>query len=179
VLEARLVEAFAACREEGGTLAVALADLDHFKRINDTFGHAVGDRALQAVASVLLGSGRAADLCARWGGEEFVLLFAGLSGEAALECVERLRRSIEHLDLEAEGRPLPLTMSFGVVAFPALHVRRPEELIELADAALYTAKRLGRNLCLLDVGGGRLRTASGEVVEIAEPAEPRAPVIFA
>jgi len=179
VLEARLVEAFNACREEGGTLAVALADLDHFKRINDGFGHAVGDRALQAVASVLLSPARGVDLCARWGGEEFVLLFAGLQGEAALEIVERLRRSIEHLDLEAEGRALALTMSFGVAAFPALHVRRPEELIELADAALYTAKRLGRNLCLLDIGGGRLRTASGELVEVAEPAEPRAPVIFA
>jgi len=179
VLEARLVEAFNACREEGGTLAVALADLDHFKRINDGFGHAVGDRALQAVASVLLGPARGVDLCARWGGEEFVLLFAELQGEAALEIVERLRRSIEHLDLEAEGRALALTMSFGVAAFPALHVRRPEELIELADAELYTAKRLGRNLCLLDIGGGRLRTASGELVEVAEPAEPRAPVIFA
>ncbi|MCB1008428.1 MAG: GGDEF domain-containing protein, partial [Acidobacteria bacterium] len=179
VLEARLVDAFNACREEGGTLTVALADLDHFKRINDGFGHAVGDRALQAVASVLLGPARGVDLCARWGGEEFVLLFAGLAGEAALEIVERLRRSIEHLDLDAEGEPLALTMSFGVAAFPALHVRRPEELIELADAALYTAKRLGRNLCLLDIGGGRLQTASGEIVEVAEPAEPRAPVIFA
>ncbi len=179
VLEARLVEAFVTCREEGGAVAIVLADLDHFKRINDTFGHAVGDRALQAVAAVLLGPAREVDLCARWGGEEFVLLFEAMRGDAALKVAERMRRGIEQLALEAEGRPVPLTMSFGVAAFPELHVRRPEELIELADAALYTAKRLGRNLCLLDVGSGRLRTAAGEVVEIAEPTEPRAPVIFA
>jgi len=179
VLEQRLVEAFERCREEGGSFAVVLADLDHFKRINDGFGHAAGDRALRAVAEVLLAPSRGGDLCARWGGEEFVLLLEGASGEAALEIAERLRRRIEGLEIDADGRTLELTMSFGVAAFPELHVRRPEELVELADAALYTAKRLGRNLCLLDVGGGRLRTASGEVVEVAEPAEPRAPVLFA
>lgn len=179
VLEQRLVEAFERCREEGGGFAVVLADLDHFKRINDGFGHAAGDRALRAVAEVLLAPSRGADLCARWGGEEFVLLLEGTAGDAALEIAERLRRRIEGLAIDADGRSLELTMSFGVAAFPELHVRRPEELVELADAALYTAKRLGRNLCLLDVGGGRLRTASGEVVEVAEPAEARAPVLFA
>ncbi len=179
VLDQRLAEAFAAAREEGRALAVVLCDLDHFKRINDTFGHAVGDRALVAVAAVLTAPSRGRDLCARFGGEEFVLLFEETDGETALEIAERLRRRIEALELDEGGRRLELTMSFGVAAFPELHVRSAEELLELADAALYTAKHLGRNLCLLDVGGGRLKTAAGDQVEVAEPPEPRAPVFFA
>jgi len=163
VLDQRLAEAFETAREEGRSLAVVLCDLDHFKRINDTWGHAVGDRALAAVAAVLTAPSRGRDLCARFGGEEFVLL----------------RRRVEALELEEDGRRLELTMSFGVAAFPELHVRSGHELVELADAALYTAKHLGRNLCLLDTGGGRLKTAAGEWVEVAEPPEPRAPVFFA
>ena len=179
VLEQRLAEAFAVAREEGRSMAVVLCDLDHFKRINDSFGHAAGDRALAAVAAVLLAPNRGRDLCARFGGEEFVLLFEETDGETALEISERLRRRIEALEIDADGRRLELTMSFGVAAFPELHVRGPGELLELADAALYTAKHLGRNLCLLDIGGGTLRTAAGDRVEVAEPPEPRAPVFFA
>lgn len=168
-------------READGGQAAALffLDLDHFKRINDTWGHAVGDRALAAVAAVLTAPSRGRDLCARFGGEEFVLLFEETDGETALEIAERLRRRVEALELEEDGRRLELTMSFGVAAFPELHVRSGHELVELADAALYTAKHLGRNLCLLDTGGGRLKTAAGEWVEVAEPPEPRAPVFFA
>lgn len=179
VLEQRLTEAFAVAREEGRSMAVVLCDLDHFKRVNDRFGHAAGDRALAAAAAVLLAPARGRDLCARFGGEEFVLLFEETGGETALEIAERLRRRVEALEVEADGVRLELTMSFGVAAFPELHVRGPEELLELADAALYTAKHLGRNLCLLDIGGGRVRTAAGDVLEVAEPPEPRAPVFFA
>jgi diguanylate cyclase (GGDEF)-like protein len=179
VLETRLAEAFDAARESGSTLALVLCDLDHFKRINDRFGHAAGDRALAAVAAVLMAPNRGRDLCARFGGEEFVLLFEETDGETALEIAERLRRRIETLELDEGGKPLPLTMSFGVAAFPELHARTAAELLELADAALYTAKHLGRNLSLLDVGGGRLRTAAGEIVEVATPEAPRAPVFFA
>ena len=70
-------------------------------------------------------------------------------------------------------------MSFGVAAFPALAVRSVEELLEIADSALYTAKRLGRNVALLDCGGGRMRTGGGETVEIGEGSPFRAPVFFA
>jgi diguanylate cyclase (GGDEF)-like protein len=175
-LERRLTDAFAAARGEGRPLAVVIADLDHFKRINDTHGHAAGDRALVAVARVLLG---ARDFCARFGGEEFVLVLEETSGAAALEIAERLRRRIEELPIGPEGTPVELTMSFGVAAFPELPVRSPEELLELADGALYAAKRLGRNLALLDLGGGRMRTGLGGVVEIDEPAPARAPVFFA
>ena len=178
-LERRLIESFAAAVADGSSLALVLADLDHFKRINDRHGHAAGDRALEAVARVLVGPNRGREFCARYGGEEFVLVLEEASGELALEVAERLRRRIEELEVETPIGPLALSMSFGVAAFPELSVRSPEELLELADGALYTAKKLGRNLVLLDLGGGRMRTGAGGTVEVAEPPPVRAPVFFA
>ena len=184
VLELRLEESFARARDEGGALALVLCDLDHFKRINDTHGHATGDAALKAVAAVLLAPSRGDDLCARYGGEEFVLLFEETDGGTALEIAERLRSRVELLGFTApDGRAMELTMSVGVAAYPELPVRTPADLLHLADQALYTAKHLGRNLCLLDIGGGRLRTPRGEIVDVAPEAtgatEAQAPVFFA
>ena len=193
VLEQRLEEAFARSREEGSSIAVVICDLDHFKRINDTYGHPTGDLALKSVAQVLLAPARGGDLCARYGGEEFVLLFEETSGETALEIAERLRKRVEALAVEApSGDRLTLTMSVGVAAAPELAVKSADDLLHLADQALYTAKHLGRNLCLLDTGQGRLRTAAGDLVELAESSgtsneadgaggkpSPEAPVFFA
>jgi diguanylate cyclase (GGDEF)-like protein len=139
----------------------------------------VGDDALRAVAEVLLAANRAGEFCARFGGEEFVLVLEETRGEVALEIAERLRRRIEEIELEAGGGSHALSMSFGVAAFPELPVRSGEELLELADGALYTAKRLGRNLCVLDLGGGRMRTGAGDLVEVTEAPPPRTPVFFA
>jgi len=178
-LERRLLESFDEARLEGESLAVVMADLDHFKRINDTHGHPAGDRALIAAARVLSGPNRQGDLCGRYGGEEFVLVLERTNGESALEIAERLRARIETTTLAGEEGPIELTMSFGVAAFPELPVRSAEELVEVADGALYTAKRLGRNLALLDLGGGRMRTGRGDVVEVAEPPPTETPVFFA
>ena len=171
VLEQRLALAWEACRESGGALAVLMCDLDHFKRINDTWGHAVGDRALQAVARLLLAHCRERDLCARYGGEEFTLLLEETNGEEALEIADRLRRRVEGLEFETEGEPVPLSLSVGVAAFPELFAKTPEELLELADAALYEAKRQGRNRCFVVQGPGVFRDAQGRVVTTpgAEP----------
>jgi diguanylate cyclase (GGDEF)-like protein len=178
--EPRLTEAFAACREEGRPLSLVVGDLDHFKRINDTWGHPAGDRALKAVARVLVASTRGREICARWGGEEFVLLLEDTPGEAALEVAERLRRRIEDTELDEGGERVPLSMSFGVACFPELAVRGGDELLAVADGALYAAKRLGRNLALLELGRGRLRTGSGRLIESDESlAPPEAPVFFA
>jgi len=157
-----------------------MLDLDHFKKLNDTFGHPAGDAALVAVAGVLKQMRREEDLCCRYGGEEFVLLMQGTNGEEALAAADRLRRAVEALNLAAEGQRIPLTLSAGVAAFPELHVKSAAELILFADEALYEAKRQGRNRCLLDVGQGRYQDKDGNVVtteEIAPAVE--VPRIFA
>jgi diguanylate cyclase (GGDEF)-like protein len=177
-LERVLAEAFARAWEGGGRLAVVLADLDHFKSINDTRGHAVGDRALVAVARTLEAHRRTADTCARYGGEEFALSLDGADGATALAVAERLRQAVETLEVEADGEPVALTVSLGVAAFPELWASSPGELLALADEALYEAKRRGRNRALLSLGRGRYREVGGdEVGEGSGPVE--APRIFA
>jgi diguanylate cyclase (GGDEF)-like protein len=180
VLDQRLQSSFANSRDSGAPLSLALLDLDFFKRINDRFGHATGDRALVAVADVLTANLRDGDLCARYGGEEFTLLFDELDGAAALNIVERLRAEVEALTLAVDDEPVPLSLSAGVVCFPEVSCRAPEELLELADNALYEAKRLGRNCCLLHLGRGRFVDGKGRPVETDEAAErQQAPTIFA
>ena len=180
VLERRLNEVHGRCCESGGAMAVLLCDLDHFKRINDTFGHPIGDAALVAVAGVLKSIRRAEDLCCRYGGEEFVLLMEATSGETGLAVAERLRAAVEALELEVEGQRISLTLSAGVASFPDLYIKTAAELILFADEALYEAKRRGRNRCLLDIGQGRYMDAEGTVLttDDAAPAA-EAPRIFA
>jgi diguanylate cyclase (GGDEF)-like protein len=180
VLERRLQEVHSRCLEEGGTMAVILCDLDFFKRINDTYGHGAGDEALVAVARVLDGSRRDTDLCCRYGGEEFTLLLEATDGDTALAIAERLRRSVEELELTAGEHRLPLTMSAGVAAFPELHIKTASELLLFADGALYEAKRRGRNRCLLDLGQGQYQDPGGEVLTAEDvPPIPEPPRIFA
>ena len=169
VLERRLHEEHDRCCEEGGAMAVVLCDLDHFKRINDTFGHPAGDAALVAVAREMESTKGERELVARYGGEEFVLLLPGATGERALAVAERLRRRVEELEVEIDGRRVPLTLSAGVASFPELYVKAAAELVLFADEALYEAKRRGRNRCLLDLGQGRYQDTAGEVLLAEEP----------
>jgi diguanylate cyclase (GGDEF)-like protein len=180
VLEQRMHEAHARCIEEGGAMAVILCDLDHFKRINDTFGHSAGDAALVAVAGALKQERRETDLCCRYGGEEFVLLLEKANGEAALLAAERLRAGVEQLDFRVEGRKVQLTLSAGVACFPELYIKTAAELLLFADEALYEAKRSGRNRCLLDLGQGRYLDVEG-AVQASEETRPalEPPRIFA
>ncbi|HEX6901720.1 MAG TPA: diguanylate cyclase [Thermoanaerobaculia bacterium] len=179
VLERRLHEVHARCCETGEAMAVILCDLDHFKKINDTFGHPAGDAALVAVAGVLKQMRRTEDLCCRYGGEEFVLLMEGTTGEDALAVAERLRRSVEALDFQADDRRVPLTLSAGVASFPELYIKTGAELILFADEALYEAKRQGRNRCLLDIGQGRYMDKEGNVLLSEDtPASVEPPRIF-
>ncbi|HET9225614.1 MAG TPA: GGDEF domain-containing protein, partial [Thermoanaerobaculia bacterium] len=179
-LEPKLNQAYGRICERGGFMSVILCDIDHFKKINDTFGHAVGDRALVAVSGVLKGSRRDGDLCCRYGGEEFLLLIDGVKGEDALAMAERLRKAVEDLPFEVEGRRVPLSFSAGVACFPDLYIKSAAELILFADEALYEAKRRGRNRCLLDIGQGRYMDVAGTVLTSGEEAAaPEAPRIFA
>jgi diguanylate cyclase (GGDEF)-like protein len=180
VLEQRLHEAHARAIEEGGAISVILCDLDHFKRINDTYGHSAGDAALVAVAGALKQERRETDLCCRYGGEEFVLLLEQVAGEAALLAAERVRARIEQLDFRVEGRQVPLTASAGVACFPELYIKTAAELLLFADEALYEAKRSGRNRCLLDLGQGRYLDVGGAVHASEEtPPALEPPRIFA
>lgn len=142
-------------RRTGTPLAMLFVDLDHFKRINDTYGHEAGDRVLKAVASCLRSGLRQSDLVGRIGGEEFSVLLPDTGSDGALSLAETLRRSIEGLCPEiSDGQCLTVTASIGV----AVAEVAPDSIVELqhrADEGMYQAKRAGRNRVslLLDAGG--------------------------
>ena len=124
-------------------LLLAQLDIDHFKNINDTHGHAVGDLALQAFAQTALAHLRSADVLARWGGEEFVLLLCDTPADAAIPLLERVREAVQAHTLPHDGQQICMTVSIGW----AQHQRDEslEETLQRADQALYQAKREGRN----------------------------------
>jgi diguanylate cyclase (GGDEF)-like protein len=138
----------------GGSLSLMLIDIDHFKKLNDTYGHQEGDRTLRAVAQVVAAACRATDLAARYGGEEFVVVLPGSDAQSAFEAAERFRLSVMEL-------PEPkVTISVGVSTF-AVSGRTAPELIAAADAALYVSKHNGRNQVTL-------ATAADNAVEASE-----------
>jgi diguanylate cyclase (GGDEF)-like protein len=126
-------------------LAVVMIDLDHFKRMNDTYGHEAGDVVLRAVGACLRDSVRRSDVACRYGGEELVLVLPECDGAAAARCAESIRAAIAALTLRHDDELLPqATASFGVAAWPA-HGDDAPTLLAAADRALYTAKHAGRN----------------------------------
>jgi two-component system cell cycle response regulator len=129
-------------------LSLLMIDIDHFKRINDTFGHEVGDKAIVAVARLLTESMRSTDLAARFGGEEFVLLMSETNIEVAMRAAERLRAAVSMMHVNAEdGAPVALTISVGVASADPTGIQdSPSSLLVRADKALYRAKKEGRNL---------------------------------
>jgi diguanylate cyclase (GGDEF)-like protein len=130
-------------RGQGQPMALAMADLDHFKQVNDRHGHAAGDEVLRTVARLFGDKTRARDLLGRWGGEEFVLVFVDTPRETAHEICERLRSAVQAYPWSVISPGLQVTLSLGLAdAQPADNAI---ELVERADAALYEAKRLGRN----------------------------------
>jgi diguanylate cyclase (GGDEF)-like protein/PAS domain S-box-containing protein len=120
-----------------------MVDIDHFKRVNDTYGHEAGDEVLKAVAEALRSTARGADLVARFGGEEFVLVLPDTSAELAVRIAERLRLAIETLSTDVGGQVIRVTASFGVAQRAAQDSQL--EVLERADAALYSSKKDGRN----------------------------------
>ena len=120
-----------------------MVDIDHFKSINDRFGHATGDEVLKAVAGALKNSLRNIDMVFRYGGEEFLVLLANTSREAAQMVGERLRLAVLGLQYLEEGRALELSVSLGCATM--LPGESPDSLQRRADSALYVSKREGRN----------------------------------
>jgi two-component system cell cycle response regulator len=141
--------------DRGGTFAVMMLDLDHFKRVNDHFGHAVGDLALKHVAKLLRTTVREIDSLARFGGEEFVVLMPGIELAQAQPIAERLREHLSATPLPHAAAEVPLSISIGIAQWRG----RGDDLSQLlvrADTALFQAKGQGRNRVVLDLSTAAL-----------------------
>ena len=171
--------AFASARESGASLAIALVGLDHSRELQEVHGAEICEQAMTGIGTIfadLLGD---RDAVCRYGGEEYLALFLGRTGDAAVEVAESIRQAVGRIELELEDEPIVVTASVGIAAHPEVYVARPSELIPLADSALYEARRCGGNRMLLAIGRGRFRDQSGEVIEgSAESQEVAAPRLF-
>jgi diguanylate cyclase (GGDEF)-like protein len=143
-LDDHLARAIAREDRQGGRFSLLLLDIDHFKKLNDTYGHPAGDAALAGVARLLDRLLRKGDLAARYGGEEFVAILPGSDEKGALRMAERVRQALEKERLVFEGARLALTASFGAAVWPT-DGRDAAALLAAADRALYAAKQAGRN----------------------------------
>ncbi len=150
----------------GGGSSLLMMDLDHFKNVNDTYGHPAGDAILREVADVLSVRKRAVDSAFRYGGEELALLLPRTERDGAAELAERLREAVELKRFEWQGTVIPITISCGVAEYPA-SANTAETLLAAADEALYAAKAAGRN-CVRVAGGDALNR------QILTPATARA-----
>jgi diguanylate cyclase (GGDEF)-like protein len=126
-------------------LSLVIADLDYFKKVNDTYGHAVGDEVLKSVSQIFQQSIRSTDLAARYGGEEFALMLPETNLDDAVAFAEKLRGIVESTPVETQTGPIQLTISLGVASVPHSRIHTAKELIITADKALYRAKKAGRN----------------------------------
>ena len=131
--------------ESQSNLSIIMVDIDHFKKVNDTFGHDGGDKVLREIASLLKNSVRQQDTVARYGGEEFVLLLPGVSLDPTNMVAERIRRLVENTLFDMGQTQIHITISLGISNFPIHRVKSKEELVKMADLALYEAKKGGRN----------------------------------
>ncbi len=162
---------FARCRRYGGQLALIMCDLDHFKAINDSFGHLAGNAVLKQTADAIRRSIRHPDVPVRYGGEEFAVLAPEADLSDAVHMAERLRAVVEQ-SVKVEGHDgYRVTVSLGVASATDQRVVTPEDLVELADRTMYLAKRRGRNrVCSADElpgdGGGREVLYDPEVREL-------------
>ncbi len=136
---------FLRANRKGSTIGAIMLDIDHFKRVNDTFGHEAGDLVLRELGSLLKRSVRGTDLACRYGGEEFALVLPEISVENVQRRAEVIRVAVKNLRLEYRGKPLgPIAVSLGVGVYP-FHAEDVDSLFRKADAALYEAKRAGRD----------------------------------
>ncbi len=141
----RLREEFSRSTRHGVPLSVIMFDIDHFKAVNDTFGHDAGDAVLRAVASVLETGVRSGDVVCRYGGEEFLIVAPGMGLNDASEVASRMQRSIQSRAIEWRDQVLRVTISAGAASWPVTRASAPEQLVTSADNALYHAKESGRN----------------------------------
>jgi len=133
-------------REQGCT-TMLLGDVDHFKKVNDAYGHAAGDDVLREVARRLLSSVRSYDFVGRFGGEEFLIVLNNCNASFAFARAEQIRKAVANSPVQTSRGPVAVTMSFGVLSSADWGVRPVEELLHETDLALYASKAAGRNCC--------------------------------
>lgn len=155
-------EVLAQSRRYGRKCSIVLTDVDHFKSVNDTYGHSTGDQVLKGVARILREKARDTDVVARYGGEEFVMVMPETDAQGAKVIAERIREAIMAEVFQTEMGPLKITMSLGISTFPDSGLEK-QALIELSDQCLYHAKRNGRNqsvtVAQMQAGGRKLAVA--------------------
>ncbi|WP_139206098.1 diguanylate cyclase [Luteibacter sp. 329MFSha] len=145
--EKRIEAAFESWQTTSRPLSIAAIDIDHFKSINDTYGHTAGDAVLRIIGQALLKHVRPCDFVARYGGEEFIVVFDGADENESLQVCERLRGKIQHLAFHASRQSVRVTASIGLAQFQPGDT--PQSVFDRADLALYTAKNGGRNRCVV------------------------------
>jgi len=158
--EERLVYEIRRRRRYNHDLSLLMVDLDHFKQVNDTYGHKAGDMVLKKVGEILTKTFRTTDLAARYGGEEFVVLLPHTTEKAAWKLAERVREVVEGCEFHFDGKDFKVTASIGVASVEGSALSKDDDLILKADKALYKAKNNGRNMVVL--------SSSKEQVQIAQ-----------
>ena len=143
-----LADALSAANEQKTSIAVVMFDIDHFKSVNDTYGHACGDYVLQEVSKIIRESIRGEDVAGRYGGEEFTVLLRDTDIKGGLLVAERVRMKVERRDFRYENKLLKVTISAGVTAYDGStsdNVPMPKQFVDFADKAMYNSKKTGRN----------------------------------
>lgn len=144
-MQNELENEFARSKRYKSPLSLAILDLDHFKKINDTYGHQMGDEVLVKLASVIKGICRSNDTSSRYGGEEFVLILAETGVDGAFQIAERIRKEFAKVRFKKDGVEFGVTFSCGVAGLDLENISSPDQLIQFADKFLYLAKERGRN----------------------------------
>ncbi|GAB4177359.1 MAG: response regulator [Roseiflexaceae bacterium] len=158
-------------RRKSSTVALALIDVDHFKRVNDTYGHPIGDRVLKALARLLQQELRRSDMIGRYGGEEFVVILPDTDAHAALDVLERLRVAFSQIRHQAGSTSFAVTISAGIAMLDTLS--DSQAMMAAADTALYQAKRTGRNRVILSNTPVLPQHEHGELAEDLNPLQNR------
>lgn len=132
-------------QNDAGKISILMMDIDHFKNVNDSYGHNFGDLVLKEVASIILKNLRLEDMAARYGGEEFTVVLRYIDRQVAIQIAERIRKTVEEKEFLLDGEPIHISISIGITQYLPLKDLVPIDLIERADKALYQAKENGRN----------------------------------
>ena len=144
-IDERLAQEIERAKRYQRPFSILMVDLDHFKQVNDTYGHSTGDLVLQIVSDILIQDLRDTDIAGRLGGEEFIIILGETQQDGAVNFAERIREEIESKHIEKDNKVIKVTASIGLACYKKSYKDQFERLIEDADKALYKAKNSGRN----------------------------------